>query len=908
MSARESDAPRQDGDGGTAGGDTLGGALVVPFTPGADTADARLRARKATERFLRTLDPNAERFDFRTFDDGARGHLPKLFTNTTLAEAWPELWRLNQLGYGIFVMVNATNGLGQKGANVTRVRAVIADCDGVDPSKLVAAMPPHMVVSTSPGKCHPYWLVRDCPLDLYKPLLEAIIAKYGTDKNVKDLPRVLRLPGFYHNKAKPHPVQFDYTLAPKGNMELPSYSVREIIDGLGIDVHPAAAGPPVGGTARRKAEAAVAPCPVAERPIHDFTDAHAIATGERPEGWTKFGPPMETRENVALVRDMLTKLDPDMPRGDWLKVVWSVLATGWTLAPDLARDWSATAKEDENQGQDGLNELVRDFDPTREGAIGFGTLVMMAKHAGYAGLLPGQANAGAIVGAGDGIQRPIIIVEKGEIASTASKAEDALRAAGVPVYQRGGKLVVPVQNRVKLANGKKATTASFKQVDVPTLVDLLNRCADFQRWDARSKKVVSIDPPRDVAETILSRQGEWRFRRIAGCVTAPMLRADGTLLDAPGYDGATELHHFRDPGLTMPAMPDTPTRADAEAALAMLDALLGGFPFVGAIDRAVALSALMTAPLRGGMATAPMHLIRAHTAGTGKSFLVDLATTLAAGHPAPAMSVGKGAEELEKRLGAAMLEGLPFLNLDNANGEVGGEMLCQVTERSSVAVRVLGQSKMPHVECRAAVFCNGNNTTVVGDLVRRTVTCNLDAGMENPEARHFRFDPIARVLAHRGRYLAAILTIARAYRAAGCPEACPPLAPLGSYAEWARAVRAPLVWLGLPDPVASQDAARAEDPVRASIRELIALWEGAPTLKLDTFYKAKQLADAAEPRPDFRDFLFRHCGSGSTLSTKSLGTFLTRIHGRVVDGRKIVMRSDKVRGHLYALTQVDDAG
>ena len=96
-----------------------------------------------------------------------------------------------QLGYGIFIMVNATDGRGQKGANVTCVRAVIADCDGVDPSKLVAAKPPHMVVSTSPGKWHPYWLVSDCPLDLFKPLHEALIGEWLRDGPLSDVTATL---------------------------------------------------------------------------------------------------------------------------------------------------------------------------------------------------------------------------------------------------------------------------------------------------------------------------------------------------------------------------------------------------------------------------------------------------------------------------------------------------------------------------------------------------------------------------------------------------------------------------------------------------------------------------------------------------------------------------------------------
>ncbi len=890
----------QDGDG------AAGGAPALLFAPGPDTPEARARARKATERFLRTLDPAATRFDFRAIDDRKPRHATKLFTNAILDHALPELWRLNQLGYGIFIMVNATDGRGQKGANVTRVRAIIADCDGVDPSALVAAMAPHMAVGTSPGKCHLWWLTDDAPPKLFAPLHEALIGRYATDKSVKDLPRVLRLPGFYHNKATPHPVKFDYALAPKANMELPRYGVQAIIHGLGLDVRPAAARSTAADDAFSRKPSMHAAAGEALNLIALPSEAELAAVARATAG--KLPLPAETLENVAIVEAMLAKLDPNVPdREPWRDAVWAVLATRWERAEELARAWSMKGTEQWDEAA--FAGVVASFEPNRPDGVGFGKLIFLAEAAGYIGPRPGQA--GAIAGgrgmvmatAGDGQGRPVIMVEQGEIASTASKAEDALRSAGVPIYQRGGELVFPVQSRSRTAGGKVTITASFKEVTVPMLVDWLNRCADFQRYDGRSKKIVSVNPPRDVAELILSRRGEWGFLPVSGCVTAPLLRPDGTLLEAAGYDSATELHHFLDLDLDMPAIADAPTRADAEGALTLLGDPLAGFPFVGPIDRAVALSALMTAVLRGGMATAPMHVIRAHAAGTGKSLLVDIATTLAAGQAWPASSVGTNPEELEKRLGALLLDGSPFMNLDNVNGMIGGDTLCQATERPSVATRVLGLSKMPRVECRAMIFCNGNNTTVAGDLVRRTVTCNLDAGVENPERRSFAFDPLARVRADRGRYLAAVLTIAKAYRAAGCPDVCLP--PLGSYGDWTTMVRAPLVWLGMSDPVASQEAAREEDPVRASIREVIAVWEASPKLGVSTFYKAKEISEAALFDLNLGECLHRHCGVGSNVSVKALGTFLTSIHGQVLDGRRIMMRADTKHGNRYALARVE---
>jgi hypothetical protein len=52
--------------------------------------------------------------------------------------------------------------------------------------------------------------------------------------------------------------------------------------------------------------------------------------------------------------------------------------------------------------------------------------------------------------------------------------------------------------------------------------------------------------------------------------------------------------------------------------------------------------------------------------------------------------------------------------------------------------------------------------------------------------------PLRHALDERAAYIAAALTITRAYLAAGAPQVC---GALGSYPEWSRMVRSPLVWL-----------------------------------------------------------------------------------------------------------------
>ena len=90
-----------------------------------------------------------------------------------------------------------------------------------------------------------------------------------------------------------------------------------------------------------------------------------------------------------------------------------------------------------------------------------------------------------------------------------------------------------------------------------------------------------------------------------------------------------------------------------------------------------------------------------------------------------------------------------------------------------------------------------------------------------PSCGSFRGDPVSTVLENRGPYIAAVLTIVRAYLAAGCPSPCSPLA---SFSDWSLLVRSPLVWLSYADPVDTMEAARSDDPSRGNLHAIVAAW------------------------------------------------------------------------------------
>jgi hypothetical protein len=142
---------------------------------------------------------------FQTFSDSSTsGKELNRVVHGSLSEHVEQLSRLNDRGAGVFVMVNEGDRKGRRAANVIAVRAAFVDLDDAPLTVLVSSfVPPHIVIESSPNRYHAYWRVTGCPVDSFTPLQKNLAERFGGDPRVCDLPRVMRLPGFYHRKAAP---------------------------------------------------------------------------------------------------------------------------------------------------------------------------------------------------------------------------------------------------------------------------------------------------------------------------------------------------------------------------------------------------------------------------------------------------------------------------------------------------------------------------------------------------------------------------------------------------------------------------------------------------------------------------------------------------------------------------------
>lgn len=490
--------------------------------------------------------------------------------------------------------------------------------------------------------------------------------------------------------------------------------------------------------------------------------------------------------------------------------------------------------------------------------------------------------------------RPVILLRSGAFDRYTAQAEQLLADT---IYVHGHGLVrigraAEVSNDAQLdATGTKREAA--QAICIPASAgwvrrELMQR-AQFWKWDKRAREWERKDCPKEIAENIGDQQAWATFRPLIAISPVPVLRADLSLWIEPGYDALTGVYH--QPTIAMPSILPAPTRDDALQALARLVESFNEFPYASREGVSVFLSHIISAVLRPSFDTSPIFLYTSPIAATGKTLLADVPNIIAHG-VTPAHSPYSESEELRKVLFSSLLAGDGALALDNVpNGhKVRAPGLCAFATSATYSDRILGASENRKVPNRCTVVLTGNNVTPVSDLARRSLVCRLDANAESARGRKFRIrDLRSHVRQQRAQLIVDVLTVVRAYAFAGRPDVAH---PLESFEQWSRLVRDPLVWLGMADPVASQET-ETDDEVGPLQGAFVAI--ATATQAQGWTFTAAQLAPMIALQPGLREALMNG-GCSEPADPKKLGYWLREQRDRVASRMKLVSEREGHRG------------
>jgi hypothetical protein len=342
---------------------------------------------------------------------------------------------------------------------------------------------------------------------------------------------------------------------------------------------------------------------------------------------------------------------------------------------------------------------------------------------------------------------------------------------------------------------------------------------------------VRIDCPGRILAQVAGVGGDAVLPPLEGILQVPSLRPDGSVIDRAGYDDATG--YYLASSMALPHLRERPDIDSAKRALVCLQDLFAptegerfGFPWrSGMAETVVPIALLMTIIARPALGCVPAFVIDASTPGAGKGKVIGVVSVIATGDEPARAGWPNSPEEQEKTLGAYAAMGPALIAWDNVRGNIANPHLENALTTPIYAFRVLGVSEMLPLPFRSVATFTGNNIVLGGDMPRRCIVGRLEPSTEHPERipeDRFRHPHIeAKARRDRAKYVAAALTILRAYVLAGAPDQ----GLRFSFSEWVRLVGGALAWCGAGDVTAFSGKENVTEPEEwSAARALLGAW------------------------------------------------------------------------------------
>lgn len=468
--------------------------------------------------------------------------------------------------------------------------------------------------------------------------------------------------------------------------------------------------------------------------------------------------------------------------------------------------------------------------------------------------------------------KPLIHVAEGELHRVIDAAESVLAGRG-SYYQAGGIIV-------SITTDPSTGDPSIAPANVQELTKALSEAIAFEKFSPR-KGWVPCDPPARHTGLLHKLQTFSYLPVLVGVARQPYFRDDGFLVTQPGYDQVSKRFGVFD--ASQFAIPAHPTKETALGALAMLRDVLSEFRFGGPTDEAAALSATFTATTRPALAHAPLFHAMAAISGSGKSYLCEMIVAFSGPAESLKVSFPPTSEEATKAIMSFLVKNPAVVEFDDMTTDLLPHgIINRMLTADPITDRVLGYSKTVTVSTRSLFLSSGNNVGPLRDMLRRVVIINIDPRCATPTTITYKGNPVDTVRKHRGAYVAAVLTIIQAWKAAGSPRSN--VSSIATYGgAWADYCRHPLIWLGLPDPATSLLAQVQHDPDSEALGALLSAWfkefGSTPTTV------RKVIATASFGNEDLHDAIYDFpVVDRGDINPSKLGWLLKKNANRIVGG------------------------
>jgi len=502
-------------------------------------------------------------------------------------------------------------------------------------------------------------------------------------------------------------------------------------------------------------------------------------------------------------------------------------------------------------------------------------------------------------------------IQIGAVPETIRVLKDEINNGALPeVYVTDGRLSI-----VEQVSGTANQDAGDRDKPLPVTSDVLTpprlalHLAEHTytyRMTAKTRNKVTtieeteVSPPGNALQAVLAGRNWPKVPALRGIIGAPVLRGDGTLLQARGYDERTGL--YLAPNVELPLVPDAPTPDEvAECRSFLLEAFLHDFPWVSNADRANYI-ALMVTPILGRYlrVLTPFGIITATMPGSGKTILTSGPGLL---YGQRVFSWTDSDEELRKTITSALATVEGTMIFDNlAEGTViNSAVLANLLTSPVWSDRLLGGNRIATAPNDRLWLATGNNLGVGGDMASRTVWVRIDPKIPRPEQRSgFALGDLTQWIAaplNQRRLLYCLLVLVVDWTRADAPRETGAGTAMRQFTPWAQGVGGFLAHHRIEDFLANAEDARQEDADDGEWAVFLAAWHERFGLERK---KAAEVRKSAEP--DYAD------GAGALDPWD--GMFISNDRGRTPNPKQLAMllRGQVGRFHGdYVLRKAIDA-
>lgn len=486
-----------------------------------------------------------------------------------------------------------------------------------------------------------------------------------------------------------------------------------------------------------------------------------------------------------------------------------------------------------------------------------------------------------------------------------SKNPDALG-----FYQRGGQLVrlVPAPPPPPKSLEKPAGAPLIVALGSAAIRGELTRFMEFliieKDKEGNPMPPKRVHPPRWLIDLLMERSTVWPVPSLLGVVEAPIMLPSGEVLQTPGYHADSGLLFWPRAGARFVPIDESPTRAQVDAARALLHEAIRDFPLKKPAERSAWMAGVLSYFARWMYeGPTPLFFVDGNVAGAGKTKLVRLASIICLGRLCFERDQPRDDEEEQRFITSVAMGGEMMVLIDNAERPFGSAKMDTLLTKTTWDANLLYSNANVTFDMLAIWWSTGKNLQIRkgADTLRRIVKMRIQSDMANPEQRQDFLHPdlLGWALHERGRLVAAALTILRGWVADGRPDQ--DLPAYGSYEGWSSVVRNALVWAGEEDPYGALARHEQEaDPVVEALgallrgwRELCADWkvEGFTVqealTKLQAEYEERRAGSKEAKYEGLIGALGELCpsrGNSRLPDASSLGYMLRKHRGRIVEG------------------------